>query len=87
MNLAAGPPGHWLVTLTDGSVVDVWADSVEGLAGPQDQRDYLFGNLMYIDPADQHDFDVTARTPANPSRVVVTVARFPRLSVLGITSA
>jgi hypothetical protein len=50
MNLAAGLPSHWLVTLTDGRVVDVWADSVEGLAGPDDRRDYQFGNLMDIAP-------------------------------------
>jgi hypothetical protein len=83
----AGEPEHWLVTLADGSVVDVWADSVEGLAGPEDQRDYLFGNLMDIAPADQQAFEVTARTPANPSRVVVTVARFPRPSVRRVTTA
>ena len=53
MNLAAGPPSQWLVTLHDGSVIEVWADSVEGLAGPEDQRDYLFGNLMDIRPEDQ----------------------------------
>lgn len=87
MNLAAGPPSRWLVTLHDGSVIEVWADSVEGLAGPEDQRDYLFGNLMDIRPEDQKGFDVTARTPANPSRVMVTVARFPRASVVRVASA
>ena len=61
MNLAAGFPSQWLVTLHDGSVIEVWADSVEGLAGPEDQRDYLFGNLMDIRPEDQKGFDVTAR--------------------------
>ncbi|HEY4854135.1 MAG TPA: hypothetical protein VII22_25390 [Streptosporangiaceae bacterium] len=87
MNLVAGPPGHWLVTLADGAVVDVWADSVEGLTGPQDQRDYSFGNLMDIHPDDQNGFDITARTPADPRRVVVTVARFPRSAVVRIISA
>ncbi len=87
MNLAAGPPSQWLVTLLGGSVIEVWADSVEGLAGPEDQRDYLFGNLMDIRPEDQKGFDVTARTPTNPSRVVVPVARFPRASVVRVASA
>ena len=87
MNLAAGFPSQWLVTLHDGSVIEVWADSVEGLAGPEDQRDYLFGNLMDIRPEDQKGFDVTARTLTNPSRVVVTVARFPRASVVRAASA
>jgi hypothetical protein len=83
----AGHPSRWLVTLTDGSVVDVWAHSVEGLAGPEDQRDYRFCVLMDISPQDQPGFDVVARAPADPNRVDVTVARFPRLSVAGILSA
>ena len=85
--MVLGRPVNWLVTLADGSVVDVWADSVEGLSGTEDQRDYMFGNLMDIAPADQHDFDITATTPANPSRVVVAVARFPRSSVRHIIGA
>jgi hypothetical protein len=87
MNLAAGPPQHWLVTLADGAVVDVWADSAEGLSGPGDQRDYVFGNLMDIAPGDQLSFDITKVTPAHPSRVIVTVARFPRSSVRHVTGA
>lgn len=87
MNLAAGPPQHWLVTLADGAVVDVWADAVEGLSGPEDRRDYAFSNLMDIAPADQCAFDIRATTPANPSRVIVTVARFPRSSVRHVTGA
>lgn len=75
------------MTLTDGSVVDVWADSVEGLAGPEDQRDYRFCALMDISPQDQPGFDVVARTPGNPGRVVVTVALFPRSSVAAVSSA
>ena len=87
MNLAAGPPSRWLVTLLDGSVIEVWADSVEGLTGPEDQRDYVFGNLMDIRPEDQKGFDITARTPTNPSRGVVTVARFPSACVVRVASA
>ncbi|HET9975201.1 MAG TPA: hypothetical protein VFQ68_43705 [Streptosporangiaceae bacterium] len=82
MELAAGPPQHWLVTMADGAVVDVWADSAEGLSGPEDRRDYLFSNLMDIAPAGQCAFDITSTTPASPSRVLVTVARFPRSSCI-----
>lgn len=78
VKLAAGPPSHWRITLTDGSVVDVWAESVEGLSGPEDQRDYHFGNLMDIAPDKQSGFEIAARTPETPDRVLVTVARFPR---------
>jgi len=73
--------------MADGSVVDVWADSVEGLSGPEDQRDYSFSNLMDIAPANHYAFDITATTPANPTRVAVTVARFPRSSVRHVTGA
>jgi len=66
--------------------VDVWADSVEGLAGPEDQRDYSFGSLMDVALVDQRGFNITARSPTDPDRVVVTVARFPRAYVLAITS-
>lgn len=86
MRMAAGPPTRWLVTLQDGSVVAVWADTVTGLSGPEDDRDYDFGCLMDIDPEVQDEFDVIARTPANPSRVEVLVARFPRGAVADITS-
>ncbi len=72
--------------MADGAVVEVWADSAEGLSGPEDRRDYLFSNLMDIAPAGQRAFDITATTPASPSRVLVTVARFPRSSVHHVMS-
>jgi hypothetical protein len=75
------PPARWVVTLNDGSEVEVWSHSVEGLSGPEDDRDYVFGVLMDIEPELQEEFEVTARTPANPRRVEVAVARFPRVSV------
>ena len=84
MEHAAGPPTHWKVVLNDGSTVDVWADSATGLSGPEDERDYLFECLMDIDPDVQSEFDVTARTPSNPKRVLVLVARFPRAAVLKV---
>ena len=87
MNPAAGPASHWRVTLTDGLVVDVWADSVEGLCGSEDQRDYHFGNLMDNALDKQSGFEIAGRTPANPGRVLVTVARFPRGSVTRIETA
>lgn len=87
VNFAAGPPSHWLVTLADGLVVDVWADSVEGAAGPDDQRDYRFCNLMDVPPDMQQEFEVVGPAPTNPSRVIVTVARFPRSSVMHIDMA
>lgn len=87
LELAAGPPSRWLVELHDGSTVEVWADSVTGLHGSDDDRDYVFGVLMDVDADQQPFFEVTARTPSNPRRVEVAVARFPRRAVVSILSA
>ena len=87
VQFASGPPSHWIVLLNDGSRVDVWADSVTGLSGDDDPRDYEFGCLMDVDPELQDQFMVTARTPSNPSRVEVQVARFPRAAVQDVYSA
>jgi len=65
----------------------VWADAVEGLSRPDDGRDYTFGSLMDIDEVDQDEFEILARTPSNPRRVEVAVARFPRGAVRDIVSA
>lgn len=86
MHLAAGPPTHWVVTLIDGSIVDVFADAVTGLSGPDDSRDYVFGSLMDVSPDLQGDFEVTARAPSDPQRVEVMVARFPRAAVREVSS-
>ena len=85
--LAAGPPSRWFVTLADGSVVDVWAHSVEGTTGPGDQRDYRFCNLMDVPPDLQDDFEVASAAPKDLARVIVVVARFPRCSVARIDMA
>jgi len=74
MEHAAGPPNRWRVLLNDGSIVEVWADSLKGVAGPDDDRDYAFGCPMDIDPAVQGDFEISARTPSDPRRVEVLVA-------------
>ena len=75
------PPARWVVTLNDGSEVEIWAHAVEGLSDPKDDRDYLFGVLMDVEPDLQEEFEVTARTTSNPRRVEVAVVRFPRASV------
>jgi hypothetical protein len=79
MELVAGPPSHWIVTLVGGSRVDVWADSVTGLSEKTAHDEHVvFGVLMDIDVVLQDQFEVTAKTPARSRRVVVAVARFPR---------
>jgi len=85
MELVAGPPSHWVVTLTGGCQVDVWADAVTGLtektAGPEH---VVFGVLVDVDVDLQDQFEVTARVPARSRRVEVAVARFPRDCVQGV---
>ena len=82
MELAAGPPAHWIVTLADGSRVDVWADAVTGLTEKTAHQEHIvFGVLMDIDADLQDQFEVTARAPARSRRVEVAVARFPRSCV------
>jgi len=87
MRLVCEPePELWLVTLADGSLVQVWADSVEGLAGPEDQRDYRFCCLMDVARENQSSFDVVGETAPPSERVIVIVAKFPRDAVTSIQS-
>ena len=87
MELAAGPPSHWVVTLVDGSQVDVWADSVTGLSEKTAHDEYLvFEALMDIDVDLQEQFEVTARPRVPGRRVVVAVARFPRSCVRDVVT-
>jgi len=79
MELVAGPPSHWIVTLVGGSQVDVWADAVTGLTEKTaHDEDIVFGVLMDIDPDIQDQFEVTARALVRSRHVEVAVARFPR---------
>jgi len=71
-------PNKYVIHLRDGGAVTVWADAAEGLAGPEDERDYRFVNLMDVSPEDQPLFDIHGRTPTDPERVIVTVALIPR---------
>ncbi len=86
MRLAGGTPSHWRVTPRDGSKVEVWADMVTGLSGDEDQRDYEFGVVVDLAPDDQTEYDVSAKTLPIRDGAVVTVARFPRASVIDVNS-
>jgi hypothetical protein len=78
------PPARWVITLSDGFEVEIWAHAVAGLSDTQDDTDYVFGVLMDVEPELQSEFEVTARTPADSRRIEVAVARFPRGSVQDI---
>jgi hypothetical protein len=68
----------------DGSVLEVWADGVQGLdgAGPN----LVFDCLMDVEPVDQQQVDINCRTPSNPKRVCVVVAKLPRAIVREVRS-
>jgi hypothetical protein len=76
----------WPVTLADGSMVQIWADSVEGLAGPDDNRDYRLCCLMDVARDSQSSFEMVGKTAPPSERVVVTVATFPRQAVRDVQS-
>jgi hypothetical protein len=68
MELAAGPPFRWVVTLVDVSRVDVWADAVTGLTEKTAHHEHVvFRVMMDIDSDFQSQFEVTARTPGPQS--------------------
>jgi hypothetical protein len=83
----AGPPAHWVVTLTDGSEVDIWADAVTGLTEKTAHLEHItFGKLMDIDIGLQDQFEVTASGTAPGPRVEVAIARFPRICVRDVVT-
>lgn len=85
MESVAGPPAHWIVTLVDGSQIDVWADAVTGLNEKTAHHEHIvFGVLMDIDLDLQDQYEVTARAPVRSRRVEVAVTRFPRRSVQNV---
>jgi hypothetical protein len=85
MELAAGPPAHWLVTMVDGTEVHVWADAYTGFTEKAAHLEHVtFGVLMDIDADLQEQFEVTARAPARRRRVEVAAARFPRSCIQDI---
>jgi hypothetical protein len=88
MELVAGPPSRWIVTLVGGSRVEVWADTVAGLTEKTAHYEHVvFGVLMDIDVDLQERFEVTASAPARSRRVEVAVARFPRSCVQDVEAA
>lgn len=68
-------PGEWTISLVDGSTVCVWADGYETVEAHHD-----FGLLIDTEGAPL-SMPISSRTPSDPHRVVVSVARFPVAAV------
>ncbi|MET8545102.1 hypothetical protein ABZW03_31325 [Kitasatospora sp. NPDC004799] len=82
MEFTAGAPAAWHVTLQSGALIELWADGYT-----EDEGAYLFSLLVRATEAEQAELDVTARTPADPSRVAITVARIPLSEVRDLHTA
>jgi hypothetical protein len=75
-------PSRWRVKLTSGSIVDVWADGFEALEGY-----FVFTALVDAERTPDESILVVNRTPTNPLRLDVALARFPVTEVSDISSA
>lgn len=74
-------PSAWRVKLASGSVVEVWADGYQELDG------YLvFTTLVDAERQPEDSILVVARTPTNPLRLDVAVARFRTDDVSDVSS-
>jgi hypothetical protein len=67
-----------MVTLVNGSVVEVWADGYSEVEGT-----LVFSILVDATPDEQQVLEVTGPSPSRPERVIITVARFPMVTVQG----
>lgn len=65
-------PALWHVRLTGGALMHVWADGYSIVRGH-----YVFDVLATASVAYQAEVEVTVRTPADPERVCIAVARIP----------
>ncbi|MBD0692027.1 hypothetical protein [Streptomyces sp. CBMA123] len=82
MEYEAGPPTRWHLTLRDGAVLELWADGY----GIEDGA-YEFSVLVRATEEEQGGAEVVARTPADPGRVMVAVARLATASVQDVHTA
>ena len=73
------PPAWWDLTLVDGETLEVWADGYSETEGW-----YEFTVLVDADASEQEQLEIVGRTPSNPGRVLVTVARVPQQIVTSI---
>src|SRR4051812_25954849 len=64
--------GNWEITLGDGCVIRLWADGYQELDGHYD-----FGVLVDVEGKAPDTLVITNRTPSDPDRVVISLARIP----------
>ncbi|MEU7876217.1 hypothetical protein [Dactylosporangium sp. NPDC049140] len=79
MEFVAGPPSCWLVTLTSGACLELWADMFSQEAGM-----YEFVVMVRADPAEQSKVRVVSGPNGHPGTAVIAVARIPESEVAGV---
>ena len=73
------PPAWWELELIGGQNVEIWADGYSEADGW-----YEFTVLADAEDSEQQQLEIAGRTPSNPRRVLVTVARVPQEIVASI---
>jgi hypothetical protein len=73
---------RWEVTLSEGSVIEVWADGYQEIDGV-----YSFGVLVDAEGEVGSGVLVTNWTPSDADRLVIALAQFPVSAVAEIRSA
>ncbi|MFI5527738.1 hypothetical protein ACIA8O_04185 [Kitasatospora sp. NPDC051853] len=63
-------------------MIELWAD-----AYAMEKDAYVFSILLRAAAAEQAEFEVTARTPTDPDRIAIAVARLPRREVRQLHTA
>lgn len=79
MEYAAGPPSRWVLTLKDGSTIEVWADSY-----CEEQDQFRFESLVEATHEEQRHVKVTATGRELTSKVLILIARIPAALVSSI---
>ncbi|MFB9902890.1 hypothetical protein [Allokutzneria oryzae] len=76
-------PIQWRVTMNDGAVVGVWANSYG-----EENGYYLFDVFAEVSEAEEQNLDlvITSTNPTQPRKVLFAVARFPVEAVARIES-
>jgi hypothetical protein len=75
-------PSAWRVTLATGPVVQVWADGYQEVDGY-----VVFTTLVDTERQPEDSTLVVGRTPSNPLRLDIAVARFRAGDVSDVSSA
>jgi hypothetical protein len=72
---------EWIVTLCDGTNLTLYADGYSVGGG-----EHIFSVLLTASASIQEGLDIVGRTPSDPERVMVALARIPSTAVTSVRS-